>query len=585
MPMKMVNKKDIEVLVALFSYRKNLNIKKINKTNIYIHLLKSHELVLYVIKTQIFIIKLISLIFNQKKFHDQEIKGIDKIFSIIKKVKIIRLDKLEELFYSLLIIHNSRGKNLTNAFKEDKFEDNLIYDVAVIGSGPGGSVTSYYLNNNKFKTILIESGKGYKNSFEKHSSTELLNQWKYGGISSTIGNNFLQYSSGETFGGGSEINSGLINLPDEGFINRLKNKFDIQDISIDQINENLKEIFKIMKIKKYQIKNTNLVNEFLKSNKRKIRIEKLKKFYSLVKNDLKKQSMSKTLLKDYINKKGNYITNDSLKKIKEKKNFYELSLTSGKDLKAKNVFLCMGSPYTSNFLLRNKLIDKKEINYLKFHPMIKIIIKSKKKINLNDNDIMPYQLTEYMPKYIIGHASSNINFIKIALDKHDLEENIEENYEYISIFHITYSLGKANLIKSNLIKEPLYNFNLSQAEIRILIQGIKDACKYFLNNKNIEYVYPLVENTKKIINKKDMRILDNNFKPSSFYLSAVHLLGGLPFGEKNTPLDSFGKLKKQKGIYVNDSSLICDDLLRNPQATVMALTMRNIIKFIRDHKN
>ena len=58
MPMKMVNKKDIEVLVALFSYRKNLNIKKINKTNIYIHLLKSHELVLYVIKTQIFIIKL-----------------------------------------------------------------------------------------------------------------------------------------------------------------------------------------------------------------------------------------------------------------------------------------------------------------------------------------------------------------------------------------------------------------------------------------------------------------------------------------------------------------------------------------------
>ena len=173
--------------------------------------------------------------------------------------------------------------------------------MAVIGSGPGGSVTSYYLNNNKFKTILVESGKGYENSLEKHSSTELLNQWKYGGISSTIGNNFLQYSSGETFGGGSEINSGLINLPDEDFINRLKNKFDIQDISIDQINENLKEIFKIMKIKKYQIKNTNLVNEFLKSNKRKIRIEKLKKFYSLVKSDLKKQSMSKTLLKDYIN--------------------------------------------------------------------------------------------------------------------------------------------------------------------------------------------------------------------------------------------------------------------------------------------
>ena len=69
---------------------------------------------------------------------------------------------------------------------------------------------------------------------------------------------------------------------------------------------------------------------------------------------------------------------------------------------------------------------------------------------------------------------------------------------------------------------------------------------------------------------KDRKIL------KEIKFSAVHVMGGVPFGEnkKNTVANSFGKLHSCKNIYVNDSSLINEKLLKNPQGTVMALTER-----------
>ena len=46
-------------------------------------------------------------------------------------------------------------------------------------------------------------------------------------------------------------------------------------------------------------------------------------------------------------------------------------------------------------------------------------------------------------------------------------------------------------------------------------------------------------------------------------LSSVHLLGGLDMNIKNFNMDEYGKLKIKNGnIYINDSTLICHDLLK-----------------------
>ena len=49
--------------------------------------------------------------------------------------------------------------------------------------------------------------------------------------------------------------------------------------------------------------------------------------------------------------------------------------------------------------------------------------------------------------------------------------------------------------------------------------------------------------------------------------------------------NEYGKLKIKNGnIYINDSSLICHDLLKNPQGTIMTMAKTNINNFLINNK-
>ena len=76
----------------------------------------------------------------------------------------------------------------------------------------------------------------------------------------------------------------------------------------------------------------------------------------------------------------------------------------------------------------------------------------------------------------------------------------------------------------------------------------------------------------------------NNIK--DLKLSSVHILGGIGMGEsKSSITNSFGKLKTTEKLYVNDSSLINNSLLKNPQGIIMSIALRNIRNFFEiDYK-
>ena len=91
---------------------------------------------------------------------------------------------------------------------------------------------------------------------------------------------------------------------------------------------------------------------------------------------------------------------------------------------------------------------------------------------------------------------------------------------------------------------------------------------------------------KKIINVESNNyesIIRSNFKKiNDFKFSSVHILGGITSGENsNTITNSSGELKGQKNLFVNDSSLINNKLLKNPQGLIMSIAKNNIDNFIK----
>ena len=97
--------------------------------------------------------------------------------------------------------------------KQKKFEvgnKNSIYDTIVIGSGPGGSIAALRLLEKGEKVAIIESGQAYQPGvIQHHSFDQTKYQFYKQGMTICFGNIPLIFGEGSTYGGGSEINSGL----------------------------------------------------------------------------------------------------------------------------------------------------------------------------------------------------------------------------------------------------------------------------------------------------------------------------------------------------------------------------------------
>ena len=110
---------------------------------------------------------------------------------------------------SIFDIANNKEEIISSILNNKDFQINENFDFIVIGSGPGGSVAACELLNKNQKVCLLEMGNNEKSNIEPYSYNEMINKYKYGGLTATIGNANISYVEGATIGGGSQINSGL----------------------------------------------------------------------------------------------------------------------------------------------------------------------------------------------------------------------------------------------------------------------------------------------------------------------------------------------------------------------------------------
>ena len=83
-------------------------------------------------------------------------------------------------------------------------------EVAVIGSGPGGAVTSALLAEAGRDVLLLEEGPFVSmNDVAPFSLDEMVAKYRNGGVTVAMGPSKVSYVEGRCVGGGSEVNSGL----------------------------------------------------------------------------------------------------------------------------------------------------------------------------------------------------------------------------------------------------------------------------------------------------------------------------------------------------------------------------------------
>lgn len=544
-----------------YSEFKNLNIKKV-----YLHICKSDFII------RIFFFLCLKL-FNISKFLKLD---------FFKIIPIFFSQKIEELIFSVILL---QSKNFNEKIKFSNFSiSKFKFKNLVIGSGPSGSITAYNLNKHTKDCLLIEGGKSFTIPKSKHPGDEFFYKWKNGGLNSTLFHSKISFSSGFCAGGGSEINSGLFHPPNSVFLENWKKDYNVQDISIEEIKNKIADIKKICGTS-YLEKKDGSSYFFLKGNKiNGYKYEHVPSFYEY-KNQIKKNSMSNTYLKKYLDNGGKFLTNFVVKKIKKKNNSWIVQgrLRNKKiEIDAENVFLNCGSLETNKILINSKISGNYSDFY--FHPMLKVIVEFDKEIQDGSQNVHSYQLDNFFPDFIIGEASSGEQFIKIASYKSKFSEYITNNWKKMSIYHSTFSFGKGKIHKVPFTNEFIYSYKINKKELNVIKKSIKVMCNT-LYSGGAKKIYLITNNGLMNLDFDNyIEKIEKITKINEIKFSSVHILGGVKSGENSIcEFDSWGKFKNSEGLYVYDSSLINHKLLKNPQGTVMSISNRNIARFIQEN--
>lgn len=576
-------------LLRYIKFLTNDQISDIEITNgqsVLSHIQKLDIFISSIIKLYIFALSFLSRIFFLRPLWN--LKQSQIIF-LIRFIFIFNflIKKIDQVLYTIINLHFFAKEEMYEIPIKKTINEHGSnhYKFIVIGSGPSGSVTACELSKKYNDDVLIIEKGGYYNvPKSKHPGDEFLKKWYRGGVNTTYYKQMIAYSSGCCFGGGSEINSGLYHRPDEEFLSKWANEYHTKGMDINDVNPHIKRVDEL----------TNFENssddEFLSLLKRKKdkslkTYSGLNKFYNY--SESKKNSMTNTLLTEFLANNGKVSLFTEAKQIRYNKKRWEIEVEV-KNEKNKYtcdyLFICSGSIYTNNLLIKSGIAKDKHkvISKFQFHPMIKMIAAYNENLQEINDDVSSYQDMKYWPNFIIGNASSSIQFLLSSFQKNiKLREFIFNNWKKMKVFHATFSLGFGKIINIPFVKEPILLYFLSASEKRLIQQSSLELYEY-IKDTGPNSIIPILS---KPNDSNLIKIDRDEYSPSviinQFQISSVHILGGITMGEKSECVaNSYGKINGYNNLYVNDSSLINTKLLKNPQGTIMMIAYRNIKNFM-----
>ena len=97
-------------------------------------------------------------------------------------------------------------------------------------------------------------------------------------------------------------------------------------------------------------------------------------------------------------------------------------------------------------------------------------------------------------------------------------------------------------------------------------------------------VFPSFRGAPLVRGRRDLDTMQRRFSATKASVMTVHLCSTVPLGEDpaKCAADSHGRIHGTENVRVNDASLLPTAPGVNPQATVMAIAIRNVRRFIEE---
>jgi len=130
-------------------------------------------------------------------------------------------------------------------------------------------------------------------------------------------------------------------------------------------------------------------------------------------------------------------------------------------------------------------------------------------------------------------------------------------------------------------RDPLVTYRLTRRDRALLGRGLARLALVLLEAGALD-VYASFRGAPLVRARRDLAALQGTFAVGRASVMTVHLCSTVPMGgdDRRSGADSWGRVHGSTNVHVNDASLLPDAPGVNPQASVMALAIRNARHFL-----
>ena len=393
-----------------------------------------------------------------------------------------------------------------------KTETTLNCEALILGSGPGGSVIAESLTKSGLDVLMIEEGPHINPEKSPMTATESFShQWRSGGLNAAIGNPIISYAEGRCVGGGTEINSAIMQKLPEPLIEQWAIKYQIDQFGVNEINAYFNKALNRVNAS-YTPQPHGKPSEILKSGGEKLgwKVEELKRAqkgsidinpFASGLSKSGKQSMSVSLIPESIERGMRLISDCRVVKLYKKGSRITGVKATVESLKgrrkirihAKYIFLCCGAIY-SPALLQSSGLSNNAGNSLQMHPTLKVIAKFPDRIDASKSHVPLFAVTEFMPNIRIGGSIFTPGIFGMSVAENwEVRKELMRKHKYCGIYYaMIRGTGNGRIRAMPFSPNPFVSYELSQGDWKNMALCTKYLAEVMFA-AGAEQVFPSIE--------------------------------------------------------------------------------------------
>jgi choline dehydrogenase-like flavoprotein len=473
--------------------------------------------------------------------------------------------------------------------------ERLECDVLIVGSGAGGAPTAAVLAEAGFDVLVAEEGPMIRQGeVIPFSLAQMDRQYRAGGVTVALGLPSIAYTEGCCAGGGTEVNSGLYRRPPEDVLDRWRRDRRLIDFDAE-------ELFRICDEVEHELSVQTVPGEMSAAS------EALRRGAAALgwQHDEsprwmeypaggsartgRRRSMTETYLPRARRAGAALLTGCRVDRlIIDGDRAVRAQVTRGDGRPATidfaHVIVCGGAIQTPALLQRSGVRGHVGRS-LAVHPTVKLSARFDDALNIPD-DVPVHQVKEFAPDLSFGGSASGPGLVALALsDEWSRFGSAIQEWEHHAVYYAAIrSEGRGQVHAVPGLRDPLVTYRLTRRDRALLGRGLARLALLMLE-AGATHVYPSYRGAPVVRRRADLATLQATFAVSRASVMTVHLCSTVPFGEDaRSPVDSVGLVRGTRNVRVNDASLLPDAPGVNPQATVMAVAIRNARRFVEEVK-